>query len=126
MLWRVRPTRSPTGAMIGMVAAAWPVPELMGRLMMVCTRNIPMIFTELGSATIALAKALIMVSMIMPSTITVLIVPATPTISAPKVILAMPCTYRSQILLPLNPARIPHTTPSTKNKVAISVINHPK
>ena len=48
--------------MIGMVAAAWPEPDVIMKLISVCVRNIATPFSALGIWLTTLASALIMVS----------------------------------------------------------------
>ena len=52
MVWRVRPTRSASGAMMGIVSAAWAVPEWMKKLMIDWTTNITCAATTAGRAEI--------------------------------------------------------------------------
>src|SRR5512136_2996139 len=67
VVWRVIPTRSLSGAMTGMVRAAWAVPEWTKKLMTHCETN--MIWAEMTGLNweMAPANAARIVSMILPS-----------------------------------------------------------
>ena len=61
------PTRSATGIKIGMVTAAWPLPEVTNRFTMICMRNIAGACMIGGTYARPFARAFTTVSITFPA-----------------------------------------------------------
>ena len=79
-----------SGDMIGIVTNAWPLPDGIKKLQIVCTTSMPSADTSAPKFLSRFARALMMVSMTRPSESTTSIVRANPTIKAAAVISAAP------------------------------------
>ena len=107
-----------------MVTAAIPEPEVMTKLVAVCARKKPMLWTAAGRAFTAMATVLEMVSMIMASSRTIIMPLAKPTVSALPASPLAPVVKVVAILLGDSPARNPQITPMTRKRAAISSKYH--
>ncbi|MNP97607.1 hypothetical protein D3C85_102120 [compost metagenome] len=122
-VWRVTPTRSASGAMIGMVSAAWPLPEWMKKLITDCMKNIFCAAkTGLDEATSGV-NACSMVSMICASRARIMVPRASAITSATLTISRAPCTKdATRLSMSSRPTR-PTTMAITRNRAAISSMN---
>ena len=118
--WRVTPTTSPSGAMIGMVVAAWPEPEAKMKFNAVCTSSMPTAAMLEGRVWIMEARALMTESMISPSWRMTTIARASPMQMAAKTMSLAPMTKLSAISLGLSRPRNPQAMPMMRKIVMIS------
>ena len=107
--------------MIGIVAAAWPEPEMIKQFIITWNIYINSAPITLGIPFNMLENAYTMVSVMQAWSITRLIAFAKPTTSAPTKTLLAPITNSSQILLPLKPPVRPQITAMIRNTAAIWV-----
>ncbi len=121
---RVRPTRSASGAMMGMVNAAWAVPEWMKKLMTHCTRNITWPMTATGRAVSEPDATYSIVSSTLASCAMTSSARAQATMNTtPTISLAPVTNVRAMRLGPRPPAN-PSTIPMPKKRTAIWSMYH--
>ena len=120
-VWGLRPSTSPKGPIIGMVAAAWPEPEMMKQFMMTWNMYMNRAPITFGMPLSRLEKPYTMVSVIKAWSMTRLMAFANPTTRAPTSTLLAPATNSSHIRLPLKPPVSPHTIAMIRNTAAIWV-----
>jgi len=110
--------------MMGMVSAAWAVPEWMKKLIAACTRNIIWAATTSGRAEMRPAPAFSMVSSTWPSLAMMRSARPQAMMKATLTMSLAPVTNPRAIRLGLSPATAPSIRPMARNSAAISSMYH--
>ncbi|CDA92582.1 unknown [Firmicutes bacterium CAG:238] len=115
----VMPRRSAIGAMIGMDTAAWPEPDGMKKLRIVCITSIAIADSQIGRCESGRVNPYTTVSMIPPSTSTSLTPRAIPTMIAAVVASWKPVAKVAPIVLRSHLMMIAQTIPMIRNTAQI-------